>query len=495
MTAAQALIPGSAGPTSANRPSNGASAKERDGGASFREALDGGSKGAPEAATGSRGREQTNPDQPSPETEAQSATTAQDGRAPPEPAQQPSRVVLSETPQDTAESGTGDALDSFVRRLQAMLGKADPAAAQNGMPDDPGPWLPGLVDEDGEAFDAARLLAIMRSQGAQGASMAGGATVVTVLGQERHLALGRLPADLAVQLSNDPEIAALMRGDSKTIADAAALSAQIDSGPDGIERARGKAGGEDLRLAAEIGGGRRGALFASEGRGQSGPGLGEHGQDGRQQEGRSSGNGGQSASNAFHTAMQSPALQAAGAARGASFGAPGQHDSVGDQIAARIRADLTADGVGETSSDGVVKVLNLELKPANLGAVTLRMTLKDNVLTLHVETANAETRALVEREQAKLTSALSSAGYTVDSISAVQSDGVRAGPPAVSADPNSGSFQQPGGQSQGQQPSSQFSGEGRSGRSSPGGQEPSGASGGKDDGGAAINRGVDGVYV
>lgn len=495
MTAAQALIPASSGPTSTGRPANGASAKERDGGASFREALDGESKGAPEAAAGSRGREKTNSDQPSPETEIQSGATAQDSGAPPEPAQQPSRMAPSATAQAAAEPGPGDTLDSFVRRLHAMLGTADPAAAQKGMPDDPGPWLPGLVDEDGEAFDAARLLAIMRSQGAQGASTAGGATVVTVLGQERYLALGRLPADLAVQLSNDPEIAALVRGDSKTIADAVALSAQVESGPDGVERARGRAGGEDLRLATEIGGGRRGALFAPEGRGQGGPGLGEHGQDGRQQEGRSSGNGGHSASNAFHTALQSPALQAASAARGASFGTPGQHDSVGDQIAARIRADLTADGVGETSSDGVVKVLNLELKPANLGAVTLRMTLKDNVLTLHVETAHAETRALIEREQAKLTSALSSAGYTVDSISAVQSDGVRVGPPTVSADPNSASFQQPGGQSQGQQPSSQFAGDGRSGRSSAGGEEPSAASGGKDDSGAAINRGVDGVYV
>ena len=483
MTAAQALTPGLGAPSSAGRASNGGSASER-GGASFRDALDGASKGTSEA----RGRARTSSDQRSGEAESSTGPMAQDAGA--LPGTPPGQAQTGRDVSRSAGGGGPDATTSLVQRLQAALSKADDAATA-GTADDGGPWLPGLVDEDGEAFDATRLLAIMRSRGAQGASSSGGATVVTVLGQERHLALARLPAELAAQLGDDQDIAAALRGEAKAAANAAALSAQVEPGADGVERGRGKIGGEELRLATEAGVGRGKALFGSEGRGQSGPGLGERGQEGGQQDGRGSGGSGQSTSGAFASAMQNPGLQASNAARG-GYGAAGAHDPVGDQIAARIRADLNADGLGETSSEGVVKVLNLELKPANLGAVTLRMSLKDNVITLQVETQNAETRALIEREQAKLTSTLSAAGYTVEAITTVQSDGLRMGGVVAQGDPNSATFQQPGSQSQA---SSEFSGEGRSGRSSPGGGEPESQSRAKDDGAASANRGVDGVYV
>lgn len=491
MTAAQALTPGLTGPASAGRSSSkGGSGTER-GDASFRDALDGASKGAAEAAPGSRERAQSKSDQESGDVDATVTPVAQDAGGTLNPPVTPMQAARDVT---GVRAGAGEgsvATTSLMQRLQAAMGHTD-ATAESGTPDEAGPWLPGQVDEDSETFDAARLLAIMRAQGAQGVSNAGGgATVVTVLGQERHLALGGLPGELAVQLADEQTGVSTVLRDGTS---AAALSAQADPGADGVERARGKAGGDDVRLATEPGVGRGRALFAAEERGQSGSGPGEHGQDGRQQEGRSSsGNNGQPASGVFASTMQNPGLQAANAARG-GYGTPGAHDPVSDQIASRVRADLAAEGTGETSSsDGVVKVLNIELKPANLGAVTLRMSLKDNVITLHVETQNAETRALIEREQAKLTSTLSAAGYTVESITAIQSDGLRTSGVAAQGDPNSpAAFQQPGSQGQG---ASEFSGEGRSGRSSPGGGEPHSQSGGKDDSAAAINRGVDGVYV
>lgn len=385
---------------------------------------------------------------------------------------------------------------SSVERLRAALGQADGASQGAPLPDEGGPLMPGSVDDDGEAFDAARLLAIMRSQGAQAASSTGGATVVTVLGQERHLALGRMPPELVSQLNANPDVESV-RGESKVVANsavnAAALSTQVEAGSDATDRTRGRAGIDDLRLAPEAGG-RRGAMFAIDARGQSGSTSGERGQEGGQQGGGQSSNGGQQSSGTFAGVLQGPSPQANGI-RG-SFGAAGTpHDPVSDQIAARVREALGDDSAGETSPDGVVKVLNIELKPANLGAMTLRMTLKDNVITLQVETQNAETRALIEREQAKLTSTLSAAGYTVEAITAVQSDGLRsAGLAPTTGDPNASAFQQQPG-AQGQSASSEFSGEGRSGRPSGGGDAHSAPSGTKDDGTASAGRVVDGVYV
>src|SRR5690606_8241433 len=69
-------------------------------------------------------------------------------------------------------------------------------------------------------------------------------------------------------------------------------------------------------------------------------------------------------------------------------------EPVSDQIAAGVRAELRADGIGEPSSDGKVRVLKIELTPANLGTVTVRMELKDNVITLHIETQRSDTLAV-----------------------------------------------------------------------------------------------------
>lgn len=486
MTAAQALMPGLSSPSS-SRSSSASGAAER-GGASFGDTLDRATKGASDPASGSRGRSPSTSKQRGAAGGNETAASGQDaaGGAAASSAQ-PVRDAASSLPSGEVR----DTADTLAQRLRAALGRAD-AAPHGGASQDRGPWLPGMVDDDGETFDAARLLAIMRSGGAQAATSAAGATVVTVLGQERHLALGQMSPELASALAQDQDLAAKLRGEAKAATNAAA-SSQADAVQDGLERTRGKAEGDEMgRFASEAGGGRRGALFAAEGRGQAGAGLGDQGQEGRRQDGRSSGNGGQSTSGAFASAMQGMGLQASNVGRGVPGAAGAQPDPLSDQIAGRVRAELAAGGVGEDSSEGVVKVLNLELKPANLGAVTVRMSLKDNVISLHLEAQSAETRALIEREQAKLTSALSAAGYSVETITAVQSDSARPAGVATVGDPGSASFQEPGNQNQG---ASNFSSDERSGRPSAGSDRDRSGGGGNDDSAATLRRDEDGVYV
>lgn len=489
MTAAQALAPGLTAPPSAGRPSKGTGDGDR-GGKGFDDAL-GSASDAPSGSREARhGGSEASPGEGTPNVDAVTASRGAETAAAQSTEQsQIQRAILSAD----ADAPSRDRA-SLMERLKAALAQAGGAGHSRDAKEG-GPVLPGLVDPDGEDFDAARLLAIMRSRGAEGVSTAGGATVVTVLGQERHLALGRLPAEIAQRLGDDQQIAAQLRGDAKAAANAASLSAQADAGADGLERVRGKGNGDEVRIATEGVAGRRGAMFASDGGSQSGAGLGENGQDGsRQQDGRSNANGSSQNSGAFGASLQNPGVQTPFAARGQGVM---QHETVGEQIAARIRADLTADGLGEASSNGVVKVLKIELKPANLGAITLRMSLKDNVITVHVETQSAETQALIEREQAKLSKTLSSAGYTVEAITATQSDGAR-GAPAVSTpggETNSGSFQQSGGQAHGQNGQSEFAGHDRSGRSSAGGDEGGSSGGGKDNRANGARTGADGVYV
>ena len=491
MTAAQALTPGLSSPSSSRPSASGASGEH--GGTSFRDTLDRASKGLPDKASDSRGRAQEKTQSGS---DPQTSSSAAEAGV---PAQDAAPVAVPQAqaaqPQhggDAGRTGTGsDRASSLVARLQAMLGQGSEAAGA-GTEADGGPWLPGMVEDDGEVFDAARLLAIMRSERGQAAQGAAGATVVTVLGQERHLALARMSPELANALAQEQDPAVPVRVDINTASNAAVLSSQADVAGDALERTRAQADGDDIvRLGTELGTGRRGALFAADGRGQSGSGLGEQGQDGRQQDGRNTGNGGQPTGATFASAMQGAGLQAQNVARGVP-GAAASHDPVGDQIAARIRSELTAGGLGEPSSEGVVKVLNLELKPANLGAVTVRMQLKDNVISIHVEAQHSETRALIEREQAKLTSALSAAGYTVETITAVQGESVRSSGLAVPSDPGSANFQEPGNPNPGSRDSSD---DGRSGRPSAGGDHQKSGARGNDNSTAGAHKGVDGVYV
>jgi chemotaxis protein MotD len=64
-----------------------------------------------------------------------------------------------------------------------------------------------------------------------------------------------------------------------------------------------------------------------------------------------------------------------------------------------------------------LKVLHIQLQPADLGTVSVRMELKDAELTLHVEADRKETADLIRNDQDTLATLLRSAGYNVDSAS------------------------------------------------------------------------------
>jgi chemotaxis protein MotD len=77
------------------------------------------------------------------------------------------------------------------------------------------------------------------------------------------------------------------------------------------------------------------------------------------------------------------------------------------------------------ASSPVVKILRIELQPADLGTVTIRMSLKQDALDIRVETSRYDTARLLQRDQDSLAKLLTSAGYRIDGVSivAVATDG------------------------------------------------------------------------
>lgn len=93
------------------------------------------------------------------------------------------------------------------------------------------------------------------------------------------------------------------------------------------------------------------------------------------------------------------------------------------QIADRITAEATSapefverTGMApmQQGMKPALKILQIQLQPADLGTVTVRMELKDAELTLHVEADRKETADLIRNDQDTLTNLLRSAGYNVD---------------------------------------------------------------------------------
>ncbi len=94
------------------------------------------------------------------------------------------------------------------------------------------------------------------------------------------------------------------------------------------------------------------------------------------------------------------------------------------QIAGRIAAEATSAPEFAERADmappmqqgmkPALKILQIQLQPADLGTVTVRMELKDTELTLHVEADRKETADLIRNDRDTLTNLLRSAGYNVD---------------------------------------------------------------------------------
>ncbi|WP_139247881.1 flagellar hook-length control protein FliK [Hyphomicrobium sp. CS1GBMeth3] len=345
------------------------------------------------------------------------------------------------------------------------------------------PLLPGAVQDENGSLDAEQLRALLKS-GAAGLPAAEEdpiALKAKVTRQETHLALGRA--------SSTAVDAAFSDGDAVGLASVAAQAAEDASLPRRAtpETQTGAAGASRGSSIAEDWS--RGAAFAE-------PGIG--GQDGRQSEGRGSSGAGaqQQGSGAFVAMVAGSMTQAVGAvgeAHDMGFGP----DPVSDQIADHVHAELKADGIADGASDGAVKVLELELKPANLGAVTVRLALKDNVISIHIEAQRLDTLAVIEREREALAGALASAGYSVDGITAApQSDVNRQAVSLVAQGDAGASASQGGPQGQSGQGQGLGSSSGGQGRQSDAGagayQAPSGD---KDNGGAGIRREAGGIYV
>jgi chemotaxis protein MotD len=135
--------------------------------------------------------------------------------------------------------------------------------------------------------------------------------------------------------------------------------------------------------------------------------------------------------------------------------------SPGSQIARSVTAEIADTDQTTSNKDGVLKVLHIELKPQNLGSVSVRMSLKDDVISLHMEASRHETTAAIEKERSALTSALKSAGYVVDEITTQTADPTRASGriEAATNDASMSSFAQ--GESQGRSQTQQDSSSGR----------------------------------
>ena len=127
-------------------------------------------------------------------------------------------------------------------------------------------------------------------------------------------------------------------------------------------------------------------------------------------------------------APQSPAFQIANRI---------SHEFATDPAFAPQSAALTRD-----ASAAPVKVLEIQLDPPELGALMVRMSLKDNVLHLQIEASRHDTMKLIERDQDALSAMLRSAGYNIDGLTVQIATGDRGNNPQQPG----GGFNPPAGQ-------------------------------------------------
>lgn len=91
---------------------------------------------------------------------------------------------------------------------------------------------------------------------------------------------------------------------------------------------------------------------------------------------------------------------------------------IADQIAAEVSSFESAGGVRPDASQAapapMLKVLQIQLQPADLGTVTVRLELRQDELEVHVETSSAETADLIRGDKDTLSNLLRASGYAVD---------------------------------------------------------------------------------
>jgi Flagellar hook-length control protein FliK len=91
---------------------------------------------------------------------------------------------------------------------------------------------------------------------------------------------------------------------------------------------------------------------------------------------------------------------------------------IADRIVAEVPAFAAAGRAGAAADQPgaapVLKIVQIQLQPADLGTVTVRIELKAADMKLHVETDRADTADIIRGDQDTLTKLLRSAGYSVD---------------------------------------------------------------------------------
>jgi chemotaxis protein MotD len=107
--------------------------------------------------------------------------------------------------------------------------------------------------------------------------------------------------------------------------------------------------------------------------------------------------------------------------------APVQRVGPGAQIAEILETELAEadepraaqevrDAQPRPATRTVIRMLSIQLQPAELGTVTIRMALEANTLELQLDAQRAATAELIRRDQGALTSLLRSAGYDVKGL-------------------------------------------------------------------------------
>ena len=95
------------------------------------------------------------------------------------------------------------------------------------------------------------------------------------------------------------------------------------------------------------------------------------------------------------------------------------------------------------ASEGVVRVLDIQLHPAELGKVTVKMRLSGDTLEMELQASSEATAELLRKDSEKLTGLLRTSGYRPDSVVVVT-----AAADTQAQDGAAGQRQQPGSQSQ-----------------------------------------------
>jgi Flagellar hook-length control protein FliK len=155
-------------------------------------------------------------------------------------------------------------------------------------------------------------------------------------------------------------------------------------------------------------------------------------------------------------APQTPAtMRADGLANSTAAG--GIVQQIANKVAAEANTLLGQAARPEASAPGQaqplgtpMKVIHIQLQPEGLGAVSIRMAVKDQALQLALEVGRGDTASIIQRDRDTLSALLRSAGYVIDGV-----DVRMAGPsgvPPPTTDGQAGMQMQGGGQSRGSQP-------------------------------------------